>query len=78
MLKIIKIYTIRVLQQAVSEDEEEDEDNKARFDVFSQHIYVPEVNANFSRDLLHQQSSIEVLSELYAKIPEVSFKIYII
>ncbi len=67
MLRIIKIYTIKVLQQTASEDEEEED--QAKYDVFSAFVYTPE-SGGF-RDL-QQQASIEVLSNTYSKLPEVS------
>jgi hypothetical protein len=37
MLKIIKMYTLKVLQQQSNDDETEE-----KYDFFSQHIYLPE------------------------------------
>lgn len=58
MLKIIKIYTIRVLQQ-MSEDDDEDAE---KYDLFSQHIYMPD-----SLKTLQSQASIEVLKDTNTK-----------
>lgn len=70
MLKIIKIYTIRVLQQPTGSDSDEEDNEK--FDVFSMHIYVPEqVSQEQFKVQFQQQSSIEVLSKTYIKSPEV-------
>lgn len=72
MLKIIKIYTIRVLQQATGSDSDEEDNEK--FDVFSMHIYVPEqVSQEQFKVQFQQQSSIEVLSKTYIKSPEVGW-----
>lgn len=66
MLRFIKIYTIKVLQQTTEDEEEEDQ---AKYDVFLTFVYTPE-NGGF-RDL-QQQTSIEVLSNTYRKLSEVS------
>ena len=71
MLKIIKIYTIRVLQQVTSDDEDGEEQSK--YDVFSAFVYVPENGGEDGWRDLQQQASIEVLSKTYSKLPEVGW-----
>lgn len=68
MLKIIKVFTIRILQQITSDDEEDQD----KFNFFSQHILEQE-NMNTAKNF-EQQPSIDVVSTTYIVPVEVNFK----
>ena len=63
MLKIIKMYTIRAMQQTG-----DDEDELEKMDFFSQHIYVPEQQV-FVQEKPQQLATVENQQEI--KIPQV-------
>ncbi len=66
LLKILKIYTIRVLQQVNSEDE--DEEDQAKYDVFSAFVYLPENDRDEKLKEFQQNTSNEVLPKTHKEL----------